>query len=147
MDEELKWVDPWPKFLCIKGVVFMTFWQNLAVQGFEALGVLDAHECATAEAFLISVEMFAFAIFHHFTFPPDEWSPTFRARHALKAAEGLAEAGGGGGAGSGTAGDLIKDVAAVLQGREYIERLATASPSRLNGRPPRNGSPEVAGSI
>jgi hypothetical protein len=24
VDDELAWVDPWPKFLCIKGVVFMT---------------------------------------------------------------------------------------------------------------------------
>ena len=29
---DLAWCDPWPKFLCIKGVVFMTFWQYVVLQ-------------------------------------------------------------------------------------------------------------------
>jgi hypothetical protein len=31
-EKDLQWCDPWPKFLCVKGVVFMTFWQGIAIQ-------------------------------------------------------------------------------------------------------------------
>ena len=31
VESELGWCKPLPKFLCIKGVVFMTFWQGLAI--------------------------------------------------------------------------------------------------------------------
>ena len=31
IQDELQWCNPWPKFLTIKGVVFLTFWQGLTI--------------------------------------------------------------------------------------------------------------------
>lgn len=97
VEEELKWCKPLPKFLCIKGVVFMTFWQGLAIgllaESTSAGGfgesakdasssvstTVDPSEWATmAQNFLICLEMLLFAIAHFYVFPTEEWRPGYR---------------------------------------------------------------------
>lgn len=40
-EKELAWCEPWPKFLCIKGVVFATFWQGATLQVMGSLGMVE----------------------------------------------------------------------------------------------------------
>mmetsp|Transcript_50522 Transcript_50522/g.75486 ORF Transcript_50522/g.75486 Transcript_50522/m.75486 type:complete len:231 (+) Transcript_50522:607-1299(+) len=88
--DELLWCKPLAKFLCIKAVVFLTFWQGLAV----AIAVAstgdpwetnsnenDARDRATSiQNVLICLEMLIFSIAHWCTFPPEEWEEDFRPR-------------------------------------------------------------------
>merc|ERR1712071_33034 len=81
---------PLPKFLCIKGVVFMTFWQGLVI-GILARSTdasvttsengseenVDAW-AARAQNFLICLEMLLFSIAHFYVFPTEEWKPGYR---------------------------------------------------------------------
>ena len=73
---------PLGKFLCIKGVVFFTFWQGtlLAVlekKGWiENIGNWDKSDVTNGlQDYLICVEMFCFAIAHSFTFTHEEYLP------------------------------------------------------------------------
>merc|ERR1712038_529188 len=93
--EDLKWCHPFSKFLCIKGVVFMTFWQNVIIS-FLAHAVFfntkndenindgsggenEATEWSKqAQSFLTCLEMFFFAIVHCFVFPVEEWEEGYR---------------------------------------------------------------------
>eukprot|EP00656_Telonema_subtile_P044359 TRINITY_DN50624_c0_g1_i1.p1 TRINITY_DN50624_c0_g1~~TRINITY_DN50624_c0_g1_i1.p1 ORF type:complete len:692 (+),score=208.18 TRINITY_DN50624_c0_g1_i1:305-2380(+) len=70
---ELTWCRPWPKFLCIKGVVFMTYWQSVGLSALGQIGVLPAQYVDAIQSFLICIEMFIAAVFHYFVFPPNEW--------------------------------------------------------------------------
>ena len=81
--EDLSWCNPFPKFLCIKGVVFMTFWQQMviAVLARAVFTIEDIDEwCREAQNFLICLEMLFFAIAHCFVFPTEEWKPGYRPR-------------------------------------------------------------------
>ncbi len=85
VQDDLMWCQPWPKFLCIKGVVFMTFWQGLAINILAKSAVpgssdsssdhtQEAHEWGKqAQSFLICIEMLVASIAHFYVFPHDEW--------------------------------------------------------------------------
>lgn len=90
VQEELAWCRPWPKFLCIKGVVFMTFWQGLALSILaETTELIPSGKNGEAGAdvwgkqaqnFLICLEMLLFSIAHFQTFPTEEWEEGYRPR-------------------------------------------------------------------
>lgn len=83
--KELEWCRPFAKFLCIKGVVFMTFWQGMILQILaETTDVGGGGESAgkwseKIQNFLICLEMLLFAIAHFYCFPVDEWQPGYEA--------------------------------------------------------------------
>lgn len=86
VDQDLQWCRPFAKFLCIKGVVFMTFWQGLALsilaQATDAGGD-DAQEWArSAQNFLICLEMLLFSIAHFYCFPTEEWEEGYEQKHS-----------------------------------------------------------------
>ncbi len=65
-------VNPVPKFLMVKSVVFFTFWQSVALAMLSKMGVFDPTDkyttdeiISSVEDFLICVEMFIAAIGHH----------------------------------------------------------------------------------
>jgi len=82
----LAWCNPWPKFLCIKGVVFMTFWQRMMLSLIVNIGYaekFDSQDQANdfimqAQNFLICLEMLFSAVAHCFVFSPEEWSEGYR---------------------------------------------------------------------
>lgn len=89
--EDLNWCHPFRKFLSIKAIVFMTFWQGVAIS-FIAHAIVvnqDGNDnpnmrrdvlgwSKQAQAFVICLEMFVFAIIHFFVFPVEEWEPGYR---------------------------------------------------------------------
>ncbi len=85
---DLNWINPFAKFLCIKGIVFLTFWQGIvisfianAVYSEASMDDFNAVEWSKeAQSFLICLEMFMFAIAHCFVFPTDEWEAGYRER-------------------------------------------------------------------
>eukprot|EP00594_Rhizosolenia_setigera_P014881 CAMPEP_0178963212 /NCGR_PEP_ID=MMETSP0789-20121207/14880_1 /TAXON_ID=3005 /ORGANISM="Rhizosolenia setigera, Strain CCMP 1694" /LENGTH=883 /DNA_ID=CAMNT_0020647619 /DNA_START=27 /DNA_END=2678 /DNA_ORIENTATION=- len=95
VQEDLAWYRPFPKFLAIKLVVFMTFWQGLAITILasttetthkisidegedQGQGVEPDHWAEQAQNFLICLEMLLFSIAHFYVFPTSEWKPGYR---------------------------------------------------------------------
>ena len=81
VDKELSWCKPFAKFLCIKGVVFMTFWQGLAITILANTTKSKASRtqwASSAQNFLVCLEMLLFSIAHFYTYPTDEWSENYQ---------------------------------------------------------------------
>ena len=76
---------PFPKFLCIKGIVFMTFWQGLCISILAQTtrhGVRDESGserwAKQAQNFLVCLEMLLFSIAHFYCFPTEEWEDGYQ---------------------------------------------------------------------
>ena len=110
--EPLAWVNPFPKFLCIKGVVFMTFWQGMVITLLAKFvyRVEDPIDWSRRiQNFVICLEMLFFAIGHCFVFPTDEWAPGYQPRvraHKQKFGDGIALR------------DFVKDVKLLVKTRK-----------------------------
>jgi len=72
---------PLPKFLCVKGVVFFTFWQDVLIIILAHLGIIKptfSYSVSSIElglqSFIICIEMFLFSVAHLFAFRLSEFS-------------------------------------------------------------------------
>lgn len=88
VDKELAWCKPFAKFICIKGVVFMTFWQGLAISLLAQTTQGDDNNKAedwakSAQNFLICLEMLLFSVAHFYCFPTYEWEEGYRVKHSV----------------------------------------------------------------
>mmetsp|Transcript_17910 Transcript_17910/g.53931 ORF Transcript_17910/g.53931 Transcript_17910/m.53931 type:complete len:416 (+) Transcript_17910:871-2118(+) len=81
---ELAPIRPLAKFLCIKGVVFFTYWQGIGIAMAQSAGLIKARDkwttydtddvAAGLQEFLICVEMFIAALAHAYAFPPRDYA-------------------------------------------------------------------------
>jgi len=113
LGNEILWCRPFPKFLCIKGIVFFTFWQGLVI-GFLARATEsrsnpseddNASElwAVQTQNFIICLEMLLFSIAHFFCFPVDEWHPNHdRSKKAVGDKMAF--------------GDFVKDLKLIMRG-------------------------------
>jgi len=73
---ELKPFSPMGKFLCVKAVIFFSFWQGITIAVLNYFGLIPSIGSLTEDNvgdalqdFIICVEMFIISIVHHFVFP------------------------------------------------------------------------------
>ena len=115
--------QPFPKFLAIKGVVFMTFWQGLVISiivnvNLHQGGQLNKDDDETSpreqsamiQNILICLEMLFFSIAHWCVFPTDEWEPGYRRREYAKPGIGIK--------------DFVQDMSYIAESRKKSTRHA-----------------------
>ena len=123
VDKELAWCRPFAKFLCIKGVVFMTFWQGLAISllaNTTDVGGANASAWAkSAQNFLICLEMLLFSIAHFYTFPTNEWEEGYRASHESNSKFGDSIA----------LGDFMNDLKLILRSKSHTRKTPKKQPT------------------
>ncbi len=79
--QELHSIEPFSKFLCIKAVVFFTFWQGIAIDALEHYEILHPTDSytereigKTLQDFIVCIEMFLFSMVHWRVFPYREFA-------------------------------------------------------------------------
>ena len=77
---ELSVFKPWPKFMCVKLIIFASYWQSLIINVLTIIDVIDIHGDDKYVAFeignsVLCVEMIGFAIAHWYAFSSDEYGP------------------------------------------------------------------------
>jgi len=118
MREKLAPFRPVLKYVCVKSVIFLSYWQGFMLQ----LAAPTVGAAEDAQNFLITIEMAVAAIAMAIAFPASQ----FQARPPVAASDGLTPTadeeqsintgldkgggGGGGGGGRGGAGGSLKDV-------------------------------------
>lgn len=65
--------NPWPKFLCIKSVVFFSYWQTVTFVILVKLNIIEMAKAIRYQNTIICVEMFLAAIAFEFAFPPADY--------------------------------------------------------------------------
>lgn len=87
--DEMAEINPLAKFLCVKAVVFFSFWQSIAIVVLVQLGVIRGRagqSVGTADTewdvadvskgiqdFCICIEMFVAAVAHQYAFPVEDY--------------------------------------------------------------------------
>lgn len=119
VSNDLAWIQPFNKFLCIKGIVFMTFWQGLAINiivSLEAGGRweesnsdIDPRDKAMRiQHILICLEMLLFSIAHWCVFPPEEYEEGYRRRNLPTPGIGFS--------------DFVADVGLIVESSKQAKR-------------------------
>ena len=120
MSEDLKPFRPVPKFLCIKLIIFASYWQGFFLSILQVLGAIPSgvegygssdNLAAAIQDALICVEMPAFAIAHWYAFSWHDYADVtisaarMPVKHALRDAFGVR--------------DLIEDTKETFAGKKY----------------------------
>lgn len=113
--------NPWPKFISVKGIVFITFWQGTVIwlMTHESGSFANKDVADAVQNFLICVEMFIASVVHSYTFAADEWQPNYRPAN-LQISDNLA------------VGDFIQDLRYVFTGHS---NSSSPSPSHSAKQP------------
>ena len=94
--DDLAWCQPLAKFVTIKAVVFMTFWQGLAISILfhaseaeqsntddddDSGSTSSGYSASYIQHIIICMEMLFFAAAHWCVFPAEEWEEGYKASH------------------------------------------------------------------
>ncbi|KAI7851958.1 organic solute transporter Ostalpha-domain-containing protein, partial [Circinella umbellata] len=75
--KDLPGFRPFPKFLCVKAIIFFSFWQSVIVALLVSAGAIpeggDEHMSVAIQDFLICLEMIPAAIAHSFSFSYEDY--------------------------------------------------------------------------
>ncbi|AQZ11714.1 YKR051W [Zygosaccharomyces parabailii] len=75
LHNELRPFNPWGKFLCVKVVIFASYWQEMVMMLLGSKGILHGGNAGFVyQNGMLCVEMIGVALLHFFTFPWNEYS-------------------------------------------------------------------------